>query len=85
MRSLIRTLLLAACVIVGQGTAQADPRDYRIVFDDGVESALDASRITDGRNVGTVRATLDGQDIAHDITFAFAAHAFHPQAGMVDE
>lgn len=58
---------------------------YRIAFEDGVASALDTSRIADGRDVGTVRVTKDGQDVAHDITFAFVAHAFHPEAGIVDE
>jgi hypothetical protein len=58
---------------------------YRIVFEGGVASALDASRIADGRDVGTVRVTKDGQDVAHDITFAFVAHAFHPEAGIVDD
>jgi hypothetical protein len=57
---------------------------YQIAFEDGVASALDTSRIADGRDVGTVRVTKDGRDVAHDITFAFVAHAFHPEAGIVE-
>lgn len=58
---------------------------YRIAFEDGVASALDTSRIADGRDVGTVRVTKEGRDVAHDVTFAFVAHAFHPEAGIVDK
>ncbi len=58
---------------------------YQIAFVEGVASALDSSRIADGRDVGTVRVTRDGEDVAHDITFAFVAHAFHPEAGILTE
>ena len=46
----------------------------------GVASALDAARIPEGRDVGMVRVS-DGQgaDIAHDVMFAFAFHAFWPE------
>ncbi len=46
---------------------------------EGQASALDTTEIGRGREVGNVRVR-DGQgrDVAHDIPFAFAFHAFHP-------
>lgn len=45
----------------------------------GQASALDTPQIADGRDVGSVRVR-DGQgrDVAHDVMFAFAFHAFWP-------
>lgn len=46
----------------------------------GQASALDTARIADGREVGKVRVQdAAGRDLPHDIPFAFAFHAFHPQ------
>jgi hypothetical protein len=45
---------------------------------EGQASALDTSRIGDGRDVGKVRVRDGaGRDVIHDIPFAF--HAFHPE------
>lgn len=44
----------------------------------GVNSALDTQEIAKGRDVGSVRVMKDGKDLVHDITFAFAFYAFHP-------
>jgi hypothetical protein len=46
----------------------------------GQASALDTARIAAGREVGDVRVR-DGQgrDLPHDVMFAFAFHAFHPE------
>ena len=46
----------------------------------GQASALDTGRISEGRDVGTIRVR-DGQgrDVAHDVMFAFAFHAFWPE------
>ena len=45
----------------------------------GQASALDNRSIAQGRDVGTVRVRDDqGRDLPHDIPFAFAFHAFHP-------
>ena len=47
---------------------------------EGQASALDTSRIGDGREVGNVRVRdEDGNDLAHDVMFAFAFHAFWPE------
>jgi hypothetical protein len=45
----------------------------------GQASALDARNIGKGRDVGNIRVTDGaGKDVVHDIPFAFAFHAFHP-------
>lgn len=47
---------------------------------EGQASALDHRRIADGREVGNVRVRdAGGNDLAHDILFAFAFHAFWPK------
>jgi len=46
----------------------------------GQASALDAARIAEGRDVGSVRVRDGaGQDQVHDVMFAFAFHAFWPE------
>ena len=51
----------------------------RLSWSGGQASALDTSRIGDGRDVGTVRVRdAAGQDVPHDVMFAFAFHAFFP-------
>lgn len=57
---------------------------YRIDYESGVASALDQATIAKGRDVGTVRVTKDGKDVVHDVTFAFVAHAFHPDVPIID-
>ena len=51
-----------------------------ISWQKGQASALDRRTIAKGREVGTVRVR-DGQgrDVAHDVLFAFAFHAFWPK------
>ena len=45
----------------------------------GTASALDGAKIGQGKDVGSIRVTnANGKDIAHDVAFAFAFHAFHP-------
>ncbi len=46
----------------------------------GQASALDAGVIAKGRDVGSVRVRdAQGRDLAHDVMFAFAYHAFWPK------
>ena len=64
--------------------------DITIAWTHGVNSALDSSRISEGRDVGairTIRKGADGpdEDVIHDITFAFAFHAFHPDIPIIVE
>ena len=45
----------------------------------GKASALDQYGVADGRDVGTIRVKdKAGNDVAHDVLFAFAFHAFWP-------
>lgn len=45
----------------------------------GQASALDAGTIAKGRDIGSVRVRdRQGRDVAHDVMFAFAFHAFWP-------
>lgn len=49
-------------------------------WSEGQASALDTNRIGEGREVGTVRVRdASGADLAHDVMFAFAFHAFWPE------
>ncbi|MCO4848386.1 MAG: DUF3179 domain-containing protein [Yoonia sp.] len=62
--------------------------DEGTVIEDGVTltwaagqaSALDSNRISEGKDVGNVRVRdANGDDLAHDVMFAFAFHAFWPK------
>ncbi len=45
----------------------------------GQASALDAGRVGKGRDVGSIRVrNAKGQNVTHDVMFAFAFHAFWP-------
>ncbi len=50
-----------------------------ISWNAGQASALDSARIGAGKDVGTIRVRDGrGRDVAHDVMFAFAFHAFYP-------
>lgn len=60
----------------------------QVVVEEGVEiswvagqaSALDSPQIAKGRDVGSIRVRdSNGVDVAHDVMFAFAFHAFWPE------
>jgi len=52
---------------------------YEISWEAGMASAMDTGRIKDGRDVGSILVRdASGADVAHDVAFAFAFHAFHP-------
>ncbi|GHA42097.1 hypothetical protein GCM10008927_03200 [Amylibacter ulvae] len=55
-------------------------RGIVIEWDAGMASALDTREIAKGRDVGSVRVTdqSSGGNVVHDVGFAFAFHAFHP-------
>ena len=51
-----------------------------LTWREGQASALDSAVIGEGRDVGTVRVRDEaGRDLAHDVMFAFAYHAFFPE------
>ncbi len=50
-----------------------------LTWAEGQASALDSQQIGAGREVGNIRVRdVQGGDVVHDIPFAFAFHAFHP-------
>jgi hypothetical protein len=61
--------------------------DISLKWKKGQNSALDASEISKGRDVGNVvaqRNTANGpKDVVYDVTFAFVFHAFHPKQPIV--
>ena len=58
--------------------------DLVITWESGQNSALDSRRIAKGKDVGNVIVQRAGdaglEDVPYDISFAFAFHAFHPEA-----
>lgn len=51
-----------------------------ISWQEGKASALDDRAVAAGRDVGQVRVRdAEGRDLAHDVMFAFAFHAFWPE------
>jgi hypothetical protein len=57
--------------------------DVTISWQPGQASALDDSSVAGGPDVGTVTVERDGADVPYDVTFAFVAHAFHPETDIV--
>lgn len=50
-----------------------------LTWEGGMASPLDARQIAEGADTGRVRVRdAAGRDVVHDIPFAFAFHAFHP-------
>ncbi|NJR13366.1 MAG: DUF3179 domain-containing protein [Phyllobacteriaceae bacterium] len=50
-----------------------------LTWNQGQASALDTAEIAKGREIGTVRVVdAGGKNVVHDMPFAFAFHAFHP-------
>ena len=50
-----------------------------LTWSEGQASALDSATIDKGREVGTVRVrNAAGDNVPHDVMFAFAFHAFFP-------
>lgn len=57
----------------------------RLTWREGQASALDTSRISKGKDVGTVRVrdANSGENLPHDVMFAFAFHAFWPDGNWM--
>ncbi len=58
-----------------------------ISWSEGQASALDTGQIAKGKEVGNIRVKdAQGSDVAHDVMFAFAFHAFWPDGiWMLDQ
>ena len=74
-------LVVALDHLASKGELTLD--DVRLRWQPGRVSALDDARVDGGRDVGSIETTRDGRPVPHDLTFAFVAHAFHPQARIV--
>lgn len=64
-----------------QEIEELEEAGVRIVWKSGMVSALDVRRIADSRDIGSIRVfdAASGEDILHEVTFAFAFHAFTPE------
>ncbi len=64
-----------------QDLEELEEAGVRIVWRAGMVSALDVRRIADSRDIGSIRVydAVTGEDVIHEVTFAFAFHAFHPE------
>ncbi|MDA0231447.1 MAG: DUF3179 domain-containing protein [Proteobacteria bacterium] len=89
---------LARVVVIGkeawslelvQRLKRIERGDLIITWEAGQNSALDTTQISAGRDIGNVVVQRDGPDgpadAVHDISFAFAFHAFHPDAPIHTE
>ena len=64
--------------------------DVKLTWRPGQTTALDHWDIAQGRDVGSVIATLKGKtgerrDVPYDVTFAFVVFAFHPEVVIVKD
>ncbi|MBK1667077.1 hypothetical protein CKO28_03330 [Rhodovibrio sodomensis] len=86
---------MARVVVIGEDawalellreTGRIETDTHVLTWSPGQASALDARRIAEGRDVGTVtvqKKTPDGlQDAVYDVTFAFVHKAFHPDGSL---
>ncbi len=55
----------------------------RLEWREGQNSALDRALISRGRDIGNVRVTREGADVAFSVDFAFAYRAFYPEGELV--
>ncbi|MXU65873.1 DUF3179 domain-containing protein [Oceanomicrobium pacificus] len=61
------------------GGATIEEAGLTLSWEGVMASALDTARISDGREISSIRVRdRNGQDVPHDTSFAFAFHAFHP-------
>ncbi len=62
-----------------QEVEELEEAGVRIVWRSGMASALGARRIADARDIGSIRVyDAAGNDVVHEVTFAFSFHAFAP-------
>jgi hypothetical protein len=65
-----------------QRARRIEAGDLVITWQPGQNAAMDRTDIAEGRDIGNVvvQRRVDGRlvDAVHDLTFAFAFHAFHP-------
>ena len=65
-------------------TAPTDIDGLGFVWTAGRRSAVDTRDIAEGRDMGMVEVTGGGGEaVPYDVTFAFVAHAFHPELPII--
>ena len=62
--------------------------DIEVTWRAGQASAIDDAEIAKGRDIGTVDVVQvepggERKPVAYDVTFAFVAHAFHPESSII--
>ncbi|UYV38928.1 DUF3179 domain-containing protein [Rhodobacteraceae bacterium D3-12] len=63
-----------------RGAGRIEEGGVEITWAAGQALALDSGEIGQGRDVGNIRVRdMAGRDVAHDVMFAFAFHAFWPE------
>ena len=71
---------LAVSMVSVRKNGKMNVSGYEIIWNEGQASALDTSQIANGREVGNITVTKMSEgvakDVAHEVTFAFVAHAF---------
>lgn len=59
--------------------------DLELTWNKGQNSALDSRSIRKGKDVGNITVRRNGDDVVHDVTFAFVYHAFYDGKRIVTE
>ena len=64
-----------------QEVSEVTEQGVRITWNAGQASAMDSGIIAEGKDVGTIRVfdAESGENVPHDVIFAFAFHAFWPE------
>lgn len=80
-----RVIAVSLALLRERGQMQIDGVD--LTWSEGVASALDRDRIAEGREVGAVSIVESStrRPLAHHVTFAFVAFAFHPELPILTE
>jgi len=70
-----------------RGAGGIELSGYQFSWKEGQASALDSGRISEGREIGNIIVSKmqdsKMRDVAYDVTFAFVAHAFHPEVKIL--
>ncbi len=85
VREADKPIIVSMLAVRKKGKMQVSGFD--ITWTEGQASALDTSRISNGREVGNITVTrMNGdrrEDVVHDVTFAFVAQAFLPDTKII--
>ena len=78
---------IAVSMVAVRKKGKMNVSGYEISWSEGQASALDTRDISEGREIGNITVTRMNEgkreDVAHEVTFAFVAHAFMPDTPIV--